>query len=240
MRIRSERNSGIRFIEEGFVHKIEILANNVDKYEVFINPNGAIGKLFVNNVEIEIDDNQIFVLQNTFIPTLIFRGEYQWRRELSKIIFEKLEKSQQSQIAFSKEIWLNKLVNSINPFVNFWDSSNEILSIEYVSSEENVISEGLDFETILSKLSELEKFLTPKQENLLRKNVQLEKVSSLLKFVRNYFNNFNKSCTYLGPIRATAERYYRSQNLSVSEVDFQGKNLAVFLGSLSPEEMKKF
>lgn len=240
VRIRSEKNSGIRFIEEGYVHRIELLANNVDKYIVSMKPNGAIEKLLVNDVEIEFTETSILVLQNTLIPTLIFRGEYQWRRELSRIIFEKLEKSQQPHLASSKQNELIRLANSINPFVNFWDSSIEIANMEFVYSEENVISESMDFETISSILRESEIFLTPEQEDLFRRSFQIEKVSSLLKFVRNYINNFIKSCNYLGPIRATAERYYRSQNLSVSEVDFQGKNLAVFLGSLSTKEMEKF
>lgn len=45
---------------------------------------------------------------------------------------------------------------------------------------------------------------------------------------------------YIAPIRATAERYYRIQDLSVDEVDPHGQNLPMFLGSLSPTMMKKF
>lgn len=45
---------------------------------------------------------------------------------------------------------------------------------------------------------------------------------------------------YLAPLRATAERYYRSQDLSVGEVDFQGKNLAMFINNLSPKEQSSY
>ncbi|MFH0273031.1 AAA family ATPase [Vibrio jasicida] len=37
---------------------------------------------------------------------------------------------------------------------------------------------------------------------------------------------------YVAPLRATAERYYRNQDLSIDEVDFQGKNLAMFIKNL--------
>lgn len=45
---------------------------------------------------------------------------------------------------------------------------------------------------------------------------------------------------YIAPVRATAERYYRIQDLSVSEVDPYGQNLAMFLGSLTTTQLKKF
>jgi predicted ATPase len=45
---------------------------------------------------------------------------------------------------------------------------------------------------------------------------------------------------YLGPLRATAERSYRVQDLSVSDVDPDGKNLAMFLRSLSGPELQSF
>jgi predicted ATPase len=51
---------------------------------------------------------------------------------------------------------------------------------------------------------------------------------------------FAASVTYMGPLRATAQRYYRAQDLAVREVDFQGENLAMFLRSLSEREQKHF
>jgi len=44
----------------------------------------------------------------------------------------------------------------------------------------------------------------------------------------------------MGPVRATAERYYRIQDLAVDEVDYQGKNLAMFLQNITDEERKSF
>lgn len=39
--------------------------------------------------------------------------------------------------------------------------------------------------------------------------------------------------SYVGPSRATGERYYRMQELAVDQIDPQGRNLAMFLHSLS-------
>lgn len=45
---------------------------------------------------------------------------------------------------------------------------------------------------------------------------------------------------YLAPLRVSAQRAYRITNYAVEEVDPDGKNLAMFLRSLSPEETESF
>lgn len=52
------------------------------------------------------------------------------------------------------------------------------------------------------------------------------------RYIANYFNQVH----YIAPVRATAERYYRLRNVSIDEVDYQGKNLAIFLESLSKSD----
>ena len=52
--------------------------------------------------------------------------------------------------------------------------------------------------------------------------------------------NFSNNISYIGPVRATAQRYYRTQDLAVDEVDYQGNNLAMFLRNLTNSEMKSF
>lgn len=43
---------------------------------------------------------------------------------------------------------------------------------------------------------------------------------------------------YIGPARARSERYYRYQDLSVSEIDPDGKNFAMFLNSLKDSQLQ--
>jgi hypothetical protein len=49
-----------------------------------------------------------------------------------------------------------------------------------------------------------------------------------------------KNITYMGPIRATASRYYRQQDLATDEVDAQGGNMAMFLANLSDDDREAF
>ena len=47
-----------------------------------------------------------------------------------------------------------------------------------------------------------------------------------------YLDTYFRQVHYIAPLRATAERYYRLRNLSIEEVDYQGKNLSIFLDGL--------
>lgn len=46
--------------------------------------------------------------------------------------------------------------------------------------------------------------------------------------------------SYVGPSRATGERYYRMQELAIDKIDPQGQNLAMFLNSLQVSQQKDF
>ena len=59
---------------------------------------------------------------------------------------------------------------------------------------------------------------------------------SVTEYLRAYFRNVY----YIAPVRATAERYYRLRNSAVNEVDCRGKNLPIFLHSLSTSDFKDF
>jgi len=62
----------------------------------------------------------------------------------------------------------------------------------------------------------------------------------LLSFSDSSVSSFASGIQYVGPMRATAERFYRAQDLSVNEVDFRGENLAMYLNSLSDTQKKQF
>lgn len=56
--------------------------------------------------------------------------------------------------------------------------------------------------------------------------------SDLLRRVDQQLRNILSGVLYIGPARARSERYYRYQDLSVSEIDPDGKNFPMFLNSL--------
>jgi energy-coupling factor transporter ATP-binding protein EcfA2 len=58
----------------------------------------------------------------------------------------------------------------------------------------------------------------------------------LLERFKNYFTQFSQNISYSKPLRATAERYYRYQDLAIREVEANGDNLAMFIKGLQDEK----
>jgi hypothetical protein len=70
--------------------------------------------------------------------------------------------------------------------------------------------------------------------------VKLCYIYSIFSDIDEYIVGYFKQVHYIAPLRATAERYYRLRNLAVDEVDYQGKNLAIFINSLTSKQLKEF
>lgn len=68
----------------------------------------------------------------------------------------------------------------------------------------------------------------------------LNYVSQTLFIIRRAVEMMAARVHYITPTRANAERYYRLKDLQVNQVDFDGKNLAMFLNHLSEEMKGKF
>ncbi len=58
--------------------------------------------------------------------------------------------------------------------------------------------------------------------------------------IEDYIRYYFRQTHYIAPLRATAERYYRLRNLAIDEVDYQGKNLAIFLNGLTWDRLQSF
>lgn len=67
-----------------------------------------------------------------------------------------------------------------------------------------------------------------------------DRTFKVLDIVEDILTDFFESVGYLGPARAASERFYRKQELEVSEISPDGKNLPMFLASLSPSKLSGF
>ena len=86
-----------------------------------------------------------------------------------------------------------------------------------------------------------------KEIHELSKNSDREKLYSLIilalspliiENVQEHLANIFRNVTYAKPLRANAERYYRTQSLSTNDVAADGSNLISFLQNLSPSSKK--
>lgn len=100
-----------------------------------------------------------------------------------------------------------------------------------------------------SYYGEIEKEYYPIYEFLLEKTEKNNRLKEIIKLcylyiifpdIDQYITEYFRNVHYIAPLRATAERYYRLRNLAVDEVDYQGKNLAVFINSLTNKQLRDF
>lgn len=92
-------------------------------------------------------------------------------------------------------------------------------------------------------ISETLKNLTKKEPNIQQQYLNLFKLSFIYaRFIgiEDYLSKYFEQVHYIAPLRATAERYYRLRNLAVDEIDYQGKNLAIYINSLSSARREMF
>ena len=54
----------------------------------------------------------------------------------------------------------------------------------------------------------------------------------------DYIQGLGQKLSYSAPVRASADRYYRTQNLALDEIDPSGENLPMYISNLKPDEMK--
>jgi AAA ATPase domain len=74
----------------------------------------------------------------------------------------------------------------------------------------------------------------------LRDMLVLAALPAILSEIRSYLSVILRTTLYIGPARARSERYYRYQDLAVSEIDPDGKNFPMFLNSLTSYQINQF
>jgi predicted ATPase len=74
----------------------------------------------------------------------------------------------------------------------------------------------------------------------LRTMLLLSKIQTWIFSVTSLAKEVATSTLYIGPARAKSDRYYRYQDLSVSEIDPDGKNFPMFLNALDEQKMDEF
>lgn len=73
----------------------------------------------------------------------------------------------------------------------------------------------------------------------IRNSVLMANLPELIESLDETISALAKNVSYLEPLRATAQRYYRRQELAVDELDSRGENLPFFLDNLADYEKKE-
>lgn len=223
------------------------------EYEFYERSETFLKKISINNLVLlnqNYYDQIIDAYQNNFFPrmegNLLTLDEYYFELEDESLsIFDFEKPSFVALNDFLKSLCKNEdlilhseiLKNVLKLCVRIYRNKKNIVDVEYLKkilleSDSDDIGESL-FNLIYS------------DENLLKiyEILNLDEYIEIISVLDSVLANFYKKTRYLEPLRATAQRYYRRQELSVDEIDSKGSNIAMFLDNLnlnSQQDLKSF
>lgn len=236
--ITIEQKDGHEYISKLFVKLNQTL------FEFTLEPRPFRGKAVVDGIPVfEPSKTRKLAVYSELGPVYIERSIFGFVlpsiMEMTRELFEFFEKEPLMETADTEE-------------------NDEYIRHRYYSRIANVLQyigallcKGMPLEEILhldSKtespqlLSVIEKLSTMPQEEQTSMIRQLKLIAFYDTFpqIDKYLDTYFHQVHYIAPLRATAERYYRLRNLAIDEVDYQGKNLPIFLSGLSQERLNSF
>ncbi|MBO0420623.1 AAA family ATPase [Vagococcus fluvialis] len=218
-------------VKEGNISKIEISIFNYN-YVISIDDKGKVIKLRVNTTEspIKVVLNQpdkytsMELIPKIYIPIESSKKGIgvDYSEKMMSYFFKELDKIKGKQIGdktfrnFMKDItfgteedFFRSLMKQINRFPSVQKQYNKLNSNE----AEELFSNLYDY-------------------------YGLGCVNLVILVINNYFSEYFDNCQYIAPIRATAQRNYRSQGLSIETITPQGENVPMLLDSMSDNEKR--
>jgi hypothetical protein len=119
--------------------------------------------------------------------------------------------------------------------------SNQLFSLSHFDTATLQIlssrTQNRSWRKFLKRISEIQ---STGEYTYLRHLYLLYHFGSFLSSFASSAKSFISRVLYIGPARARSDRFYRYQDLSVSEIDPDGKNFPMFLNSLSPHQIQRF
>lgn len=121
-------------------------------------------------------------------------------------------------------------INKLKPYVEGWLPNKEDY-LDFFQNEHNIAS-------LFKKSSKWT--IDTLEFNEIYNNLALMYAIRSFKLLDVEIKKMYSGCSYIAPMRAAADRYYRTQGLQVRDVDPYGKNLQEFISSLSGNREKSY
>lgn len=177
-----------------------------------------------------LEESSILKLKNRFNYNQLF-GEL-----VNKIIDNKKESDLYGpklwiEQEFGKFVLTEKIINPTSKIADLWEMYVKGIDDIKKTSRSMYVKE---IKTI--KIKEI----SSKDDEEINQCIDLIYINMVAKYALSYIYNYFIKVNYIKPVRAYAERYYRLKNLSVNDIDSDGKNLPIFINSLSTVDLKKF
>lgn len=158
--------------------------------------------------------------------------------EVRKIIMGWFERKEKQRISKTKRSYLNLILmigELICRGIDVTDLSSNYSAL-YETSDPDALQLEKDFAVIEQHL----RGFNDQNRKSFIKSILCVYCCAYLPDIDEYLSEYFKQVHYIAPLRATAERYYRLRNTAIDEIDHQGKNLAIFLNSLSEKRLEGF
>lgn len=201
--------------DDSYRYKIDLFFFN---QKITINLNKDEINVLINNINYNINNDKIFTTtQNKILPNFIINPEKKQNTIDRKFTY----------FNYKNFIYLKLIKDFIKP-----DEIQDIDNEEYYS--ELLTKSTYDFLYKVDK--KIKKKIPYPIFNIDIKNQTdyenifiISKLPEILNYIDTSISKYFRKVQYLEPLRATAQRYYRKQELAINEVDSKGSNIAMFL-----------
>lgn len=148
-----------------------------------------------------------------------------------KIFMEEIQTNQLREISFFSRDLIDKIGQEIQTHSSFYkDIFYDENEIQELNIEENSSNEIILFL----------KAATDEEYNEVSQLIFGSFIQDVLENINFYLSRFFRQVHYIAPVRASAQRYYRTQGLAVNEIDPRGENIPNSLNYLSDNEKETF
>lgn len=211
-----------------YASKISISFANI-KTSISIGQDKRVTSISINDKNLNLGDSIIFATQGQILPNLLFARK---------------DPENPDGLIATRNPWLKGISELVKHKVH---GNTKPETIQSIASRLPVTSNGLLARAIQTipgpaMWQDGNKNLSPDQSYVKELAVRLlaGNIESLIEHIDDGLAETFSGVKYLKPLRATAERYYRRVDLAVSEIDPEGRNIPVFLDSLSYSQLASF
>ncbi|WP_342603832.1 AAA family ATPase [Peribacillus sp. FSL E2-0159] len=197
-------------------HHLEITITKDDKINkcvLTIN-----GEILTNNLQVEYSKDYSHLLPKLFADKDLLSSDEYFKSKLFTIL-------QSMSHAATKDETIDDFITGIR----FGNSEDFMKSLKEQSTTANILLEKI-------------RALDPKSEILkeILNNYLGMQINRFISICNNYIEQYFSSVNYIAPLRASAERYYRIQGLSVDDIDPQGENIPMIFHNMSFQEKYEY
>jgi predicted ATPase len=201
---------------EDFLKEMSITYDD-NHIKLYFHPNRK-ADVDVNGIKSnDLNDTLIWGLTNSLFPKFMFKSKnHGGDEENSYNAYKEIQETIKNYI--DDEDQINRFVFLGNRLRNFFDKESMEKTLKRQSKDK------IDNESI-QKIYNMAMYFN---------------INVLLDSLNLYMLSFAKKMTYVKPLRAIVERYYRYNNYAVDSIDADGSNIPMFLNSLSDDALNDF